>query len=287
MPRRSNRRRGLWVSDDVNLDAYLKRIDYSGSIAPTLETLELLHRLHPSVIPFENLDSLMDRPVRLQLSDIEQKLIFDKRGGYCFEHNLLFKAVLESIDFEVDLLAASVLRQQDGDPPPPLNHMLLLVDVGGAPYLADVGFGGKGPTAPLKLRAEIEQETPGGRYRLVADYPSWRLELEIAGDWRPLYVFEETPRSLEDFVPMNDFAMAAFRDELRAARADGDKRHALRDNRLKTYEKGETTTRELTTVLELREVLTGVFGIALPETDQLDPALEKALRRVHSPADPN
>ena len=83
------------MSDEANLDAYLKRINYAGSIAPTLETLEMLHRLHPAAIPFENLDPLMELPVRLQLSDIEQKLLFERRGGYCFEHNLLLKAVLE------------------------------------------------------------------------------------------------------------------------------------------------------------------------------------------------
>ena len=94
------------MSDEANLDAYLKRINYAGSIAPTIETLQMLHRLHPAAIPFENLNPLMELPVRLALSDLEQKLVVEHRGGYCFEHNLLFKAVLEAMDFTVTPLAA-------------------------------------------------------------------------------------------------------------------------------------------------------------------------------------
>ena len=103
------------MSDEANLDAYLKRINYAGSIAPTLETLETVHRLHPAAIPFENLNPLMELPVRLGLSDLEQKLIFERRGGYCFEHNLLLKANLESMDFAVTPLAAGVLWGEGPD----------------------------------------------------------------------------------------------------------------------------------------------------------------------------
>ena len=69
------------MSDDANIDAYFERIGFSGSIAPTLQTLEQLHQLHPAAIPFENLDSLTDVPVRLELRNLEQKLLFERRGG--------------------------------------------------------------------------------------------------------------------------------------------------------------------------------------------------------------
>jgi N-hydroxyarylamine O-acetyltransferase len=267
------------VSEEANLDAYLKRINYAGSIAPTLETLEMVHRLHPAAIPFENLNPLMELPVRLQLSDLEQKLVVERRGGYCFEHNLLLKAVLENMDFAVTPLGAGVLWGHEGGyEPTALNHMALMVDVGGIPYIADVGFGGQVATAPLRLKADIEQETPNGRYRLLGGYPKWRLEGEIAGQWRALYEFTLTPQSFDDYVAMNDLAMGLFRDNLSAARVDGGKRHGLRNARLNTHENGETTTRMLTNLLEIRDVLTNVFGIQLPETDKLDPALEKALR---------
>lgn len=266
------------MSDEANLDAYLRRINYAGSIAPTLDTLEMVHRLHPNVIPFENLNPLMELPVRLQLSDIEQKLLLERRGGYCFEHNLLLKAVLEAMDFTVTPLAAGVLWGYPEGHEPDNTHMLLLVDVGGNPYIADVGFGGQVLTAPLRLKAEIEQQTPNGRYRLLGGYPKWRLESDVAGEWKPLYEFTLTPRTLDDYIAMNDITMVRFRDDLRCARVDGAKRYNLRNARLQTHENGETTTRVLTSVPEIRDVLTNVIGIVLPDTDRLDPALEKALR---------
>jgi N-hydroxyarylamine O-acetyltransferase len=267
------------VSEEANLDAYLKRINYSGSIAPTLDTLQTLHRLHPSAIPFENLDPLMERPVRLQLSDIEQKLIVERRGGYCFEHNLLFQAVLESMDFKVTPIGAGVLwGHEEGYVPTELHHMALIVDVNGVNYLADVGFGGQVATGPLRLRADLEQPTPNERYRLSGGHPKWRLDTELQGEWRPLYEFTAAAQTFEDFIALNDYAMGAFRDDLVAARVDGSKRFALHNARLRTHENGETTTRMLGSVLEIRDVLTNVFGIQLPVTDKLDTALEKALR---------
>ncbi len=266
------------MTDEANLDAYLRRINYAGSIAPTLETLQAIHRLHPTHIPFENLNPLMELPVRLGLRDIEQKLLVERRGGYCFEHNLLLKAALESMDFAVTPIAAAVIIGDAGETELPLNHMLLIVDVGGQPYIADVGFGGSTPTAPLRLKEDIEQETPHGRYRLLGGYPKWRLEGQIAGEWTGLYEFTLAPRTLEDYVAMNDGTMVSFRDDLRVARIDGAKRINLRNARLNVHENGETTTRVLTSLLEIRDVLTNTFGIELPETDKLDPALEKALR---------
>jgi N-hydroxyarylamine O-acetyltransferase len=268
------------VSEEANLEAYLRRINYAGSIAPTLETLQMLHRLHPAAIPFENLNPLMELPVRLQLSDLEQKLVVERRGGYCFEHNLLLKAVLEAMDFKVTALAAGVLWGHDDEPDfaPQLTHMALLVDVGGVPYLADVGFGGQVMTAPLRLRAELEQDTPNERYRLTGGQPLWRLESEIGGAWRALYQFDLTPRTLEDYIALNDVTAGMFKDDLIAARVEGSKRLALHNGRLRTHDGPQTTARMLGSVAEIRDVLTGVFGIALPEGDRLDPALEKALR---------
>ena len=225
------------MSEEANLDAYLRRINYSGSIAPTLETLQMLHRQHPAAIAFENLDPLMERPVRLQLSDIEQKLLNERRGGYCFEHNLLFKAVLEAMEYTVTPLAAAVLwgRSADVTGEAALNHMAMAVEVGGVSYLADVGFGGPTPTRPLRLRAEAEQETPNERYRLLGGHPKWRLEIEIGDAWRPLYEFTTAELGVAAYAGMNDAAMALFRDHLIAARAEPGRRFALDDARLNIH----------------------------------------------------
>ena len=258
--------------------AYLPIIPLPESVAPTLETLSMLHLRHANAIPFENLDSLMERPVRLQLSDIAQKLVVERRGGYCLEHNLLFKAVLENMDFNVEALAARVLWNRAPEEAAPVNHMVLLVDVGGIPYLADLGFGGQVATAPLRLRSGIEQDTPHERYRLMEDEGEWRLDTEISGEWRPVYSFGLEPQSMADLTVLNDAAMIEMRSGLRAARVDGPRRHALFNARLRTHEGGETATRVLTSTIELREVLTTIFGIQLPVADRLDLALEEALR---------
>ena len=267
------------MTDEANLDAYLRRINYAGSIAPTLETLQAIKRLPPQHHPFENLQPLMELPVRLQLSDIEQKLLVERRGGYCLEHNLLLKAVLESMDFAVTAVAGGVLWNHPADyEPQQASHIALIVDVGGVTWLTDVGFGGPVMTGPIRLRADVEQETPHGRYRLSGGYPKWKLEGEVAGEWRPLYEFTTTPMSEDELVAINDYAMQRHRDNLWVARIDGNKRLALRNARFNIHENGETTTRMLTNLLEIRDVLTNQFGIQLPETDKLDPALEKALR---------
>jgi N-hydroxyarylamine O-acetyltransferase len=268
------------VSDEANLDAYLRRINYAGSIAPTLDTLQAIHRLHVNAIPFENLDPLMERPVRLQLSDIEQKLLLERRGGYCLEHNLLLKANLESMDYAVTAVGAGVLwGREAGYEPQQHSHIGLLVEVNGVTWLTDVGFGGPTPSAPIRLR-EGEHDTPHGKYRLSGGFPKWKLEAEVMGEWRPLYEFTTSAMSEGDLVAMNDYAMQRHRETLLVARVDGTKRHALRNTRLRTHENGKTTERMLTNLLEIRDVLTNVFAIQLPEIDKLDPALEKALRPV-------
>src|SRR5471032_2344964 len=93
----------------IDLDAYFARIGYDGPRMATLETLRALHRLQPQVIAFENLDPLLGRPVRLDASSLEQKLVHGGRGGYCFEQNLLFAHALRAIGFKVTELAARVL----------------------------------------------------------------------------------------------------------------------------------------------------------------------------------
>src|SRR5665213_3046956 len=127
---------------DINLNAYFERIGFAGSIAPTLATLEALHALQPAAIPFENFNSLVGVPVLLDQPSLNRKLLTERRGGYCFELNLMFLRILVELGFEARGHLASVLRDgaDEGNSPP--SHLLITVDIGGMTYLADVGFGG-------------------------------------------------------------------------------------------------------------------------------------------------
>src|SRR5262245_53404654 len=131
----------------LDLDADRHRIGYTGPLTPTRETLAGLHLAHATHIPFENLDILLGRPIRLDLEALQAKLVRGRRGGYCFEQNTLFAAALERVGFPVTRLAARVRLGATGVRP--RTHMLLKVDLEGASFLADVGFGGEGLLQPL------------------------------------------------------------------------------------------------------------------------------------------
>jgi N-hydroxyarylamine O-acetyltransferase len=277
------------ANQDANIDAYFERLGFSGSIAPSLATLEQLHALHPAVIPFENLDPLLGVPVRLELKNLEQKLLFEKRGGYCLEQNLLFKAVLEDLGFAVEVLGARVLWGHPEDADRPISHVILSVGIGGATYLADVGFGGLTLTAPLRLRPEVEQATPHETFRLLEDGAEWRLQVQIGDEWRSVFAFERAAKTHEEISAINDLvsADAQFRDNLIAARSGKGRRHTLRNLRLHTHVTGgDTETRQLQTVAEIKDVLTGTFGIAPLAGDRLDAALERILARELPAASP-
>ena len=270
------------MSQKVNLNAYFERIGFAGSIAPSLATLELLHALHPAAIPFENLSPLLGLPVALDQQSLEKKLLGEKRGGYCFEHNLLLKRMLAELDYPVRGLAANVLWNDPEAIKERPDHMLVAVDINAATYIADVGFGGLTLTAPLRLRADVEQQTPHETYRLTGGEPDWRLEVKLGDEWRVLYSFTTQEWADADYEPLNAVLAgdpaSPFTRQLRVALSPKGQRIRLFNNRL-TIEplEGEPEQRLLTSVAEMREVLSVTFGLGLPVADLLDPRLEVIL----------
>ena len=177
-----------------DLDAYLARIGYAGSRDASLDTLKALHLLHPQAIPFENIDPFLGRPVRLDLASLQDKIVAGGRGGYCFEHNLLFMHVLKALGFQVSGLAARVLWGQPEDAITARSHMLLRVELDGRTYIADVGFGGLTLTAPLLLepgRSKRPRTRPSASSRRTIIFACRPL---IGGDWRSLYRFDLQPQ---------------------------------------------------------------------------------------------
>jgi N-hydroxyarylamine O-acetyltransferase len=266
----------------IDLDAYVSRIGYDGPRTATVEALAALHRRHPAAIPFENLDPLLRRPVRLDAASLQQKLVHDRRGGYCYEHNLLFAGVLRAFGFDVHGLAARVMWNAPGDALRPRSHMLLRIDVGGAAYVADVGFGGLTLTKPLRLEMNVEQPTPHEVFRLVAAGGDVVMEARVRGGWKPLYRFGPEEHFGPDYEMANWYTSthpsSPFVSRLMVARALDGKRQTLLDTAFTTHDlQGRTERRTLATVTDLAHVLETAFGIALPRGRDLDSALERII----------
>jgi N-hydroxyarylamine O-acetyltransferase len=264
-----------------DLDAYCRRIGFAGVREPTLETLRALHLLHPQAIPFENLDPLLKRPVALDVESLQRKMVRGGRGGYCFEQNTLFGQALNAMGFKFKELAARVLWNRPAGTVGPRGHMLLLVDIDGQGYVADVGFGGNTMTAPLALLAGVAQATPHESFRLMEADGDYIVQIDLRGAWVDVYGFDLVEQLPPD-IDQGNWYMAThpkspFTTALVAGRVVADRRYGLHDNQLATHRlNGRSERRVLHTESELRDVLTGLFGLTLPE----DPGLDAALTRM-------
>lgn len=268
------------MNDGFDLDAYFERIAYDGPITARLETLREIHRLHPQAIAFENLNPLLRWPVPLDARSLQHKMVKQRRGGYCYEHNLLLKHALERIGFRVAGLAARVLWNHPEDAIRPRTHMLLQVDVEDEIWIADVGFGGLTLTAPLRLVEYTPQATPHELSRVTRLSGDYAVQAEIRGEWRTLYRFDLQEQVLPDYELaswyLSNHPESHFVRRLIAARTAPQRRHALLDSELAVHELGgETVRRRLTSAEELREVLSETFAIAVPEGTEVDRKLKE------------
>jgi N-hydroxyarylamine O-acetyltransferase len=183
-----------------DLDSYLARIGLSGR-----PTLAEVHRAHITSIPFENLDPQRGVPVSLALEDLQRKLVDNRRGGYCFEMNLLLKAALESLGADVEMLLARVRRGSDPATVRPRTHLVLRVRSDGGDWHADVGFGLGSLLAPIPFGPGGPHDQAGWRYRVVEDGPELVLQLQDGDAWRDLYGFVSEPVPIVDVEVSNWF----------------------------------------------------------------------------------
>jgi N-hydroxyarylamine O-acetyltransferase len=264
----------------LDIQAYFDRIGYEETPTATLDTLRTLHQKHTETIPFENLNPLLGLPVKLDLESLEQKMIHNQRGGYCFEHNLLFKQMLKTVGFSVTGLAARVRWNKSEDEITPRGHMLLLVNIDGKDYIADVGFGGSTLSTPLLLNPDIVQQTPHGPYRLISREDEYLLQIQLKDEWSSLYQFNLQENYLPDYELtswyLSNHPESHFVNDLVAARTAPGHRYVLSDNTFKIHHLDDATEeRILKTPNELRAVLEQKFKIELPDVKQLSSALEQ------------
>lgn len=248
----------------VDVPAYLDRIAYRGPQTATAETLRALHLAHMLAVPFENLDIGIGRKIVCDESRILHKVIQERRGGFCYELNGAFAALLRALGFDVTLLSARVARA-DGSESPEFDHLILRVDLE-EPWLADVGFGDSF-VEPLKLEPEIEQPQFGIGYRLKRFALDWIFESEVDHSWKKQYTFTLQPRELSEFAEMCRYhqtsPQSTFTQKRVCSLATREGRITIAGSKLIQTRNGIREERELNDGERTRYLKDG-FGIVLP-----------------------
>jgi N-hydroxyarylamine O-acetyltransferase len=184
----------------LDLQAYLERIGLSGRPG-----LAELHRAHVTSIPFENLDPRRGIPVSLAPEDLERKLVTERRGGYCFEQNLLLKAGFEALGARVEPMLARVRVGHSRGNPRPRTHLVLRVQADGADWHADAGFGHGTLLEPIPFGPGGPYTQSGWQFRVVEEGTDLVLQTAQDGEWIDLYGFVPEPVPFVDIETSNWF----------------------------------------------------------------------------------
>ncbi|MDF9777941.1 arylamine N-acetyltransferase family protein [Pseudomonas baetica] len=261
---------------------YLQRLGFDAPPAPTLETLRQLQLRHTGVFPFENLTTLSGEPVLIDLPSIEQKVLHDGRGGYCYELNNLFLALLQALGFDARAISGRVVMGQPEGAWTARTHRLSLVIIDDVRYITDVGFGGMVPTAPLLLDSRAEQLTPHEPYRIDLHVDGFTLRANVAGEWRAMYIFDLQRQEDIDFAVGNWYVSthpeSTFVKQLMVARTGEGWRRTLNNGSFAIHRIGhDSERRQVTDVQELIGLLDSEFGIRVPEQAQLTRTLERLI----------
>jgi N-hydroxyarylamine O-acetyltransferase len=249
----------------LDANAYLDRISYSGSVVPSADSLRLIHRAHLLTVPFENLDITLGRKIECAEDAAVRKIVERKRGGFCYEMNGAFAALLRALGFKVTLLSARVARENGGEGPE-FDHLTLRIDLE-EPWLADVGFGDSF-LDPLRLKPGLEQQQIGRTFRIVDESSVLHLEMRNPGKpWKRQYSFAEVSRRLNEFAGMCQYHQTSpeshFTQNRICTLATLDGRITLADYRLIITRNGIREERMLGSEEEWREALKQYFEISL------------------------
>ncbi|MEV0599755.1 arylamine N-acetyltransferase [Streptomyces sp. NPDC050315] len=161
---------------------------------PDAEALRRLHLQHLRAVPFENLSVHLGEEIVLTEQALLDKVVRDRRGGFCYELNGAFAFLLTALGYDAELLSGRVYGE-DGRLGIPYDHAAVRVRMPGGPLLADVGFG-RHSHYPLRLDTAEEQAEPGGVFRVVETAEG---DLDVLRDGAPQYRLELRPRALADF----------------------------------------------------------------------------------------
>jgi N-hydroxyarylamine O-acetyltransferase len=266
----------------MDVAAYLVRIGATRAPRPSAEALAALQVAHLMAVPFETLDIGLRRPISLAPQDIFEKIVAQRRGGFCYELNGLFAQLLGALGYRVTMLSARTV-DEDGAQGPEFDHLVLRVDLD-EPSLVDVGFGDTF-REPLRLIADEEQADSLGRvHRLDVEGDDWiLLERRGAdGPWLPQYRFTLEPRTFDEFEPMCRWQQTEaryFTEHRLCSVGTPDGRITLYDDRLIVHA-GGTRTETQVEESDIGALLRDRFGVDLgPEAATTTVAVYGTLRR--------
>lgn len=247
----------------IDTNAYLERIGYDGPRTATIETLRALHRAHMFAVPFENLDIHFGREIVLDETRIVAKIVGDRRGGYCYEVNGAFGALLRSLGFSITFLSAGV-RRDDGSFGPAFDHLLLRVDLDD-PWLADVSTF----LEPIRLADGIHCDTRNA-FRQDADGDGIVLmQLNPDDVWSARFRFTLDAWELHDFSAMNHYQQTSpdshFTRQRICTRPTPDGRVSITDRRLVITRHGQRQEHDLADDAVFIAALRQHFDIILPD----------------------
>lgn len=253
----------------MDISTYLRRINYGKTPALDLETLRGLQRAHLLTVPFENLDIGLKRPIRLDEQSLWNKMVHERRGGFCYELNGLFAWLLKQIGFEVTHLEARAIHT-DGSLGPAFDHLVLMVTFPGRPtrWLADVGWGDT-YTEPLDIDARAEQSEGSRAFKL--EPVAGRLQLwqgDPGGNWEPQYSFTLEPHAFPDEYEATCLyhqtsPKSTFTQKKIVSRLTEDGRISLDDRNLTITRNGVREKRPIQSDLEYRALLKEHFGFEI------------------------
>jgi len=245
------------------IDDYLARLGLKCPASADLEALRQLQRAHLLTVPFENLSVHLGEPIVLDQAALVAKVVRLRRGGFCYELNGAFAALLTALGYRVSMLSARVFGP-GGQPGPPFDHLTLRVDLA-EPWLVDVGFG-RFAMRPLRLGFDGDQPDPGGTFR-VADGPAGDGEFDVFLDSEPAYRVDPRPYALSDFAPtcwwQQTFPGSHFRKSLTCSISTTSGRVTLSGDRLIVTEEGERREHILASDAEILAAYRRYFGITL------------------------
>ena len=254
----------------MDCKAYLERIGIYEIPEATVASLAMIQKAHLRTVPYENLDILMKRPIELDVEKLYEKIVVNRRGGYCFEVNELLGWLLRGLGYEVTDLFGRFLRGETGIPM--RRHHVLMVKAKDdeIPWLADVGVGSGSPNLPMRMTLGEEMNDGVITYRFAKhDFFGWVLEENKRGEWGPVYCFTEEKQAPIDFATtsfwcehapesiFNKGAMVSLRTENGRKTIDCDE--------ARIFEGDSVETRAIGSWEEKKEILKSWFGIVLPE----------------------